>query len=318
MSPGFSAFNNEARREFGVKVRAFWREQNAPARVVLDSVDFNRFHQQNGLPFGRFGSIANSLNPGLADHLPTQSGELTLSRFARDFETLQRFPVNEKPEARGAGRSLLTERVEVGDQLQCRQAQSARVGDQAVRGKGAERFVPKLNRSHVPSGGKPVMPVGQKKRLSLEGGLYLANRRRVSNWPDPVLSARAIARRFQKPGHHPRFVMTPEPQAAGIGTAGGNGFGAGGDTLRRGFFVRENRCFFAIKQPHHAISSRFTDLLPVQKQCRFLQFGKARGVENFRRLLARDIDCIGRRIPRAEGQQNWHANEPARIAGMAS
>jgi hypothetical protein len=133
---------------------------------------------------------------------------------------------------------------------------------------------------------------------------------------DPLVVRRD--RRMKKRADGFRFVATPKPQAAGICPATGNGFGAGGDTLRRCFFVRKNGCFIAIEQTHYAVANGGTELLPVEKQRGFLQFGKARGVDNFRRLFARDVDCIGRRIARAEGQQNWHANEPARIAGRAS
>jgi hypothetical protein len=166
------------------------------------------------------------------------------------------------------------------------------------------------------------MSVGKKKLLSLQSSLYRTDRRGVGNRPDVVVGAQSVSGRFrdrwvQKPGHCARFVMTPEPQAAWIGTAGGNGFGAGIDTLRQSLFVWENCCFFAIEQPHNAAANGFSKLLAVEKQRRFLQFGKTRGIENFRRLFAWNVDCIGRRIPSAEGQQNGHANEPARIAGMA-
>jgi hypothetical protein len=325
MSPGFSAFYDDAGSELGVKVRTFGRQQDAALRVVFDRVNFDRFHQQDGLPFRRLPEVANGVNLQFANHLPPQSRELAFAGFTPNFETVQGSAVDGNTESREPRRGCALEGSEVRDRMPSGQAQIRGAGNQPVRGKRAQRAVANLDGGVVPTGCETVMPIGKEERFSLQNALDAAYLRGIGNLPEIMGNAEAVDRfvvrrdrHMKRRGDDFRFVMTPKPKAAGIGPAAGNGFGAGGDTLRRSFFVRENGGFIAIEQTHDAVANGVSELLPVEKQRRLQQFGKARRVDNFRRLFSRDIDCVSRRIPGAKGQQNWHANEPERIAGMAS
>jgi hypothetical protein len=325
MSRGFSAFYDDAGRELGVEVRAFGRQQDAALRVVFDGVDFDWFHQQDGLPFRRLREVANGVNLHIANHLSPQSCELTFAVSTANFETVQGPAVDGNTESGEPGRRRALEGSKVSDRVQRGQAQVAGAGNPPVRSKRAERAVANLNGGEVPSGCETVMPISEEERFSLQSALDAAYLRGIGNRPEAMGNAEAVDRfvvrrewRMKKRADGFRFVATPKPQAAGICPATGNGFGAGGDTLRRCFFVRKNGCFIAIEQTHYAAANGVSELLPVEKQRRLQQFGKARRVDNFRRIFSRDIDCVSRRIPGAKRQQNWHANEPARIAGMAS
>ena len=195
----------------------------------------------------------------------------------------------------------------------------------------AEVGIADLDRSKVPTGRIPMVPVGKIERLRRKRMLQSLDVVAVGDTPDLVQTSELVLRRnvraadrLQERREFALSIVAPQPQAARVGASTANGRGAVGYPICDGLFVREHRRIISIEHAHDAASrglillARNLKSLMVDEERR-LAIGYQRDVsEVSRRLHSGHVEEFGKvsggDAGGAKRQQDRHAGE-FRIAG---
>jgi hypothetical protein len=321
--------------EFGIEIRAFRRQQEAVARVMLDIVDGKRFYEEGHLReagsdgFAGASNGAHRLHVGVVEEKAVQDGDVPLSRAARQLDTHHFGSWLQQSETDATVRGSRPERIQVCNRVRDGQVKSLipkhqPMGCQSLKGRSTN-----LDCCEGPAGGQAMMTIGEEEFIAFECGLQPLDFGGVFDAPYLVKTAKTVARfdervfvRRHEGSKSVSAVVAPEEEAAGLKTCLPEFASARRHSIRKRLFVREDCGDSAIKKSDDTVANRLSlaarknETLPVKEQCGLSVPHQIGGINPRSGFFAGYEDKIGasRIAHGAKGQQNWHSSGELRIA----